>query len=198
MSRLILASTSKTRVGLMANAGLTFEAIGADVDERAVETPLAEAGFEPSDIALVLAEAKARDVAVRHPDAIVVGADQTLGLEHERFHKAADFEAARRQLLKLRGRTHELHSGVVVVKGEDVLFRHVSTARLTMRDFTPEFLGHYLARVGDKALGSVGGYQLEGPGLQLFETVEGDYFTILGLPMLPLLAFLREAGVCER
>ncbi|WP_181705116.1 Maf-like protein [Chthonobacter rhizosphaerae] len=194
---LVLASGSPTRAGLLTQAGLLFERESPDVDERAVEATLADTGVFADDVALVLAEVKATEVSARRPGSLVIGADQTLSLGEERFHKPADMEAARRQLLALRGQTHQLHSAVVVAEDGDVLFRHVSTANLTMRDFTPAFVGHYLAVVGDRALGSVGCYQVEGYGIQLFEAIEGDHFTILGLPLLPLLAFLRTRGVVE-
>lgn len=197
MTALILASASKTRVDMLRNAGLTFTAVPSSVDERAVEKPLLEAGFSANDLAVVLAEAKALEVSERHTEALVIGCDQTLGLDGERLIKPESMEEARRQLLKLRGRIHALHAAVVCVKGGEVLWRHDDTARLTMRDFTPEFIGRYLAQVGEAALSSVGCYQLEGAGVQLFDRVDGDYFTVLGLPLLPLLGFLREDGALE-
>ncbi|MBG6174430.1 septum formation protein [Labrenzia sp. EL_208] len=194
---LVLASGSKIRAELMENAGLVIEIDPADVDERAVEAPLLEAGFPPEDLASVLAEAKANDVSVRRQADLVVGADQILAFEGERRTKPDDMEAARRQLLAFSGKTHELHSAVVISQNGEAVWRQVSTARLTTRDLTPEFIGHYLAAAGDDVLSSVGAYQLEGLGVQLFEKIEGDYFTILGLPMLPLLAELRTLKVIE-
>ncbi|WP_029060693.1 Maf-like protein [Labrenzia sp. DG1229] len=194
---LVLASGSKIRAELMENAGLVIEIDPADVDERAVEAPLLEAGFPPEDLASVLAEAKANDVSGRRQADLVVGADQILAFEGERRTKPDDMEAARRQLLAFSGKTHELHSAVVISQNGEAIWRQVSTARLTMRDLTPEFIGHYLAAAGDRVLSSVGAYQLEGLGVQLFEKIEGDYFTILGLPMLPLLAELRTLKVIE-
>ncbi|MEQ8780136.1 MAG: Maf-like protein [Roseibium album] len=194
---LVLASGSKIRAELMENAGLVIEIDPADVDERAVEAPLLEAGFPPEDLASVLAEAKANDVSGRRQADLVVGADQILAFEGERRTKPDDMEAARRQLLAFSGKTHELHSAVVISQNGEAVWRRVSTARLTMRDLTPEFIGHYLAAAGDDVLSSVGAYQLEGLGVQLFEKIEGDYFTILGLPMLPLLAELRTLKVIE-
>ncbi|WP_306149162.1 MULTISPECIES: Maf-like protein [unclassified Roseibium] len=194
---LVLASGSKIRAELMRNAGLTVDVNPANVDERAVEVPLLEAGFPPEDLASVLAEAKANDVSARRPGDLVIGADQILAFEGERRTKPDDMEAARRQLLAFSGKTHELLSAVVISKGGEAIWRHVSTARLTMRTLSPAFVGHYLAEAGDDVLSSVGAYQLEGLGLQLFEKIDGDYFTILGLPMLPLLAQLRELGVIE-
>jgi septum formation protein len=194
---LVLASGSKIRAELMRNAGLTIDVDPANVDERAVEAPLLEAGFPPEDLASVLAEAKANDVSARRPGELVIGADQILAFEGERRTKPDDMEAARRQLLAFSGKTHELLSAVVISKDGEAIWRHVSTARLTMRTLSPAFVGHYLAEAGDDVLSSVGAYQLEGLGLQLFEKIDGDYFTILGLPMLPLLAQLRELGVIE-
>lgn len=194
---LILASGSATRAAMLTQAGLIFERVTPDVDERAVEASLKGTGVGADDVAAVLAEVKAGEVSLRRPDDLVIGADQTLALGDDRLHKPADMEAARRQLLALRGRTHQLHSAVVVARGGEVLFRTVSTASLAMRDFTPAFVGHYLAIVGEKALSTVGAYQVEGYGIQLFEEIEGDHFTILGLPLLPLLAFLRSRGVIE-
>ncbi|WP_181703452.1 Maf-like protein [Chthonobacter albigriseus] len=194
---LILASGSATRASMLTSAGLIFERRSPDVDERAVESALAETGVGPDDVATVLAEVKATEVSLRFPDALVIGADQTLSLGDERFHKPPDMEAARRQLLALRGRTHQLHSAAVVAVNGEPLFRHVATASLTMRPFTPAFVGRYLAVVGERALSSVGAYQVEGFGIQLFEEIDGDHFTILGLPLLPLLAFLRTRGVLD-
>ncbi len=194
---LVLASGSRIRAELLKNAGLEFEVDPADVDERAVEAPLLEAGFPPEDLASVLAEAKANDVSTRRTGDLVIGADQVLAFEGERRTKPEDMEAARRQLLAFSGKTHELHSSVVISRDGEALWRHVSTARLTMRDLSPQFVGHYLAAAGDAVLSSVGAYQLENIGVQLFERIDGDYFTILGLPLLPLLGELRSLGVIE-
>lgn len=192
--KLILASSSPFRRALMANAGLDFTAVSADLDERALEAPLQKSGVTPDEVAQILAEAKAGDVSERHPGALVVGCDQTLSLGDRVFHKPADMEAARRHLLDLSGKTHQLNSAVVLVRDGETLWRHVSIARLTMRALSPGFVGRHLARVGDKALTSVGAYQIEGEGIQLFDRIEGDYFTIVGLPLLPLLAKLRDLG----
>lgn len=194
---LVLASGSTIRADLLKNAGLAIEIDPADVDERAVEAPLLEANFLPEDIATVLAEAKANDVSARRAGDLVIGADQILAFEGERRTKPEDMEAARRQLLAFSGKTHELHSAVVISKDGEAIWRQVSTARLTMRPLSPEFIGHYLANAGDAVLSSVGAYQLESLGVQLFEKIDGDYFTILGLPMLPLLAELRALKVIE-
>jgi len=197
MHSVILASSSEIRATLLANAGIEFDAIGADIDERAVEAPLLDANFLPEDIASVLAEAKALEVSERYPGAYVIGADQILAFGGRRWTKPESVEEARSNLLDLRGRTHELHAAVVCARDGEAVWRHVSTARLSMRNFSPQFLGRYLASIGENALSSVGSYQLEGEGVQLFDRIEGDYFTILGLPLLPLLAFLRQEGVID-
>ncbi|MDI6027486.1 Maf-like protein [Corticibacterium sp. UT-5YL-CI-8] len=195
--KLILASASPFRLTLMQNAGLDVKAVPADLDERSLEAPLKSSGASAEDVALVLAEAKAIAVSETHPGDVVVGCDQTLSLGDTIFHKPADMEGARRHLLSLSGRMHHLNSAVVVAQGGQVLWRHVSVASLTMRVLDPGFIGRHLARVGDKALSSVGAYQIEGEGIQLFEKIEGDYFTIVGLPLLPLLGQLREMGAID-
>ncbi|ESZ10390.1 Maf-like protein [Mesorhizobium sp. L48C026A00] len=195
--KIILASGSPFRKALLVHAGVAVEAVPAEVDERALEAPLQGSGASPEDVALVLAEAKATEVSERKPGALVLGCDQTLSLGDEVFHKPADMEAARRHLLALSGRTHQLNSAVVLARDGAVLWRHVGVASLTMRKLDPAFIGRHLARVGAKALSSVGAYQIEGEGIQLFETVEGDYFTIVGLPLLPVLAKLREFGAID-
>ena len=194
---LILASASPARERLLRQAGIRFIVVPPELDERAAERPLAETGAAADDIALALAMAKATIVSERSGGDLVVGADQTLEFEGERLNKPADMEAARRQLLRLRGRTHELHSAVCCARGGEVVWQHTATSRLRMRAFGPEFVGRYLALAGPAALGSVGAYQLEGPGIQLFEEIQGDFFAILGLPLLPLLGFLRSEGVLE-
>lgn len=195
--RIILASGSPFRKKILENAGVDFEAIPASIDERAVEAPLEGSGATPEDIALVLAEAKALDVSERNPGALVIGSDQTLSLDDTVFHKPADMEGARRHLLKLSGKAHHLNSAVVLVRDGETLWRHVGVARLTMRHLDPAFIGRHLSHVGDKALSSVGAYQIEGQGIQLFEQVDGDYFTIVGLPLIPLLAALRHRGAID-
>ena len=195
--KLVLASKSPFRSALLKNTGIEFSTASADIDERAVEAPLYKTGATPEEVAQVLAEAKALDVSEKNPGAVVIGCDQTLSLGDEIFHKPADMEAARRQLLKFSGKTHQLNSAVVLVKDGKTLWRHVSIARMTMRDLDPGFVGRYLGRVGDVALSSVGAYQVEGPGIQLFDKIEGDYFTIVGLPLLPLLAELRKEKLID-
>ncbi|WP_048647228.1 Maf-like protein [Nitratireductor soli] len=189
--QIILASGSPFRRMLLENAGLRFRVERSSIDERAVEETLEGSHADPEAVAQVLAEAKAVEVSERFADALVIGADQTLSLGDEVFHKPADMEAARRHLLKLSGRTHQLNSAVVLARNGAAIWRHVGIARLTMRKLDPGFVGRHLARVGEKALGSVGTYQIEGEGIQLFEKIDGDNFTIVGLPLLPLLAELR-------
>lgn len=191
---LILASKSPFRAQILHKAGISFRAEAAAIDERAAEAPLLKSGAAPEEVASVLAEAKALDISARFPDALVLGADQTLSLGDELFHKPADMEAARRHLLKLSGKTHILSSALVLARRGDAIWRHVSLARLTMRSLSPAFIGRHLAQVGETALSSVGAYQYEGKGIQLFDEIDGDYFTIVGLPLLPLLAQLRLLG----
>jgi septum formation protein len=189
---LVLASRSDVRGKILAAAGLWFEIRPAQLDERAVE---AQAGSpEPVAAARLLARAKAGEVAKAHPGQLVLGADQTLARGAERYSKPPDRAAAAAQLRDLRGRSHELHSAIALVRDGKVVFEHADTAHLTMRDFADTFVDTYLDIIGDAALASVGAYQLEGIGIHLFERVQGDYFTILGLPLLPLLAWLREHG----
>jgi septum formation protein len=194
---LVLASASRPRQTLLANAGIAFEVLPAEIDERAAEQPLLDAGAPPEDVATTLAIAKALSVSERRPADLVLGADQVLALDGELFVKPADMEAARRQLLRLSGKTHALHTAVAGVRSGEIAWQHTETAHLTMRQLTPAFIGHYLAEAGPQALESVGAYQLEGRGVQLFDRVEGDFFAILGLPLLPLLKFLRGEGVVE-
>ena len=191
---LVLASTSPFRAAILKNAGLDFRAEGAEIDERSVETPLLEADATAEDVAAVLAEAKALDVSQRNPGALVLGGDQTLSLEGKLFHKPADMEEARYHLLSFSGKTHQLWSALALVRDGETVWRHVSVAHMHVRTLSPQFIGRYLARVGDDALKSVGAYQYEGLGIQLFEKIDGDYFTIVGLPLLPLLAELRALG----
>lgn len=194
---LVLASGSSTRRSLLENAGLTFEVVPAEIDERAAEAPLLEAGATPEDLATALAMVKAVSVSESRPGDLVIGADQMLEVDGERMTKPKDMDAARHQLLRLSGKTHLLHSAVVCARGGAIVWQHSETARMIMRRLTPPFIGRYLAAVGNDALRSVGVYQLEGRGIQLFETVEGDFFGILGLPLIPLLAFLRSEGFLE-
>jgi septum formation protein len=191
--KLVLASGSRSRRQMLEAAGLTFTVAPADLDERAVRETLSanDTTVEPADVAEVLARAKAETVSRAHPGAIVIGADQILALGDEIFEKPAGLDGARSHLAKLRGRTHQLHSAVVLAEAGEVVWAHIDTASLTMRAFSPAFLDDYLVRAGLAVCESVGAYQLEGLGVQLFERIEGDYFTILGLPLVPLLGELR-------
>jgi septum formation protein len=194
MTALVLASQSATRVKLLRAAGIAFVAKASRVDERAEETPKIAAGASPADIAMALAEAKALDVSTREADALVVGADQTLDFGGERWTKPATVAAAREQLARLSGHTHRLHSAVAVARHGNIAWRHNESASLTLRSLTAAAIDAYLAEVGNAVLGSVGAYQIEGQGIRLFEKIDGDYFTILGLPLLPLLLYLRGEG----
>jgi septum formation protein len=194
MGRIVLASASRTRVRLLENAGLRFATKAALIDERAVEKPLLDRGASPAEIAGALAAAKALAVNAGDADALVIGADQVLHLRGSWWHKPASREAAKDQLLALSGKVHSLYSAVAVTRDGAVLWHHTDKARLKMRSLEKADIDAYLTLAGDAALSSVGAYQIEGPGVRLFEWIEGDYFTILGLPLLPLLAFLRQAG----
>jgi septum formation protein len=186
---LILASTSAARKALLAGAGLRFDASPAQIDERALEAQLL--GKAPEAVARQLAEAKALDVSRRRPGATVVGGDQVLAFENALLHKPADFAAARDQLDRLRGKLHHLHSGVALARDGELLWSVTHTARLLMREFTDAERDTVLALEGEAVLASVGAYRLEGPSVRLFAAIDGDYFTILGLPLLPLLTALR-------
>lgn len=195
VASLILASASTSRARLLTAAGLAFDALPADVDEDAVKRASRAKGETTAHCARSLAEMKAARISAAHPDALVIGADQMLDAEGRWFDKPRDLAAAREQLLFLAGKTHTLPTAAVVVRAGRCVWHHVASPRLTMRPFGAGFVDDYLARVGSKALSSVGAYQLEGLGVQLFAEIDGDFFTILGLPLLPLLAFLREHGV---
>ena len=193
---LVLASRSRIRQTLLAAAGVPVDMRPADLDERAVEAKAPPQA--PGAAAALLARAKAAAVAKLNPGRLTLGADQTLALGVERFAKPADRAAAREQLRTLSGRTHELHSAIAFVTDGTILFEHVDVAHLTMRTLSDRFLDLYLDAVGDAATTSVGAYQIEGLGIQLFERVEGDYFTVLGLPLMAALDFLRRHGCLAR
>jgi septum formation protein len=192
--RLILASGSATRSALLKAAGVPFDVRASGVDERAVEQPLLDAGKSPAEVALALAEAKALDVSRLAPDALVIGADQTLDFAGKRWVKPANVAAAREQLALLSGHTHQLHSAIAFAENGAITWRHVESASLTVRPLSPGAIDAYLAAVGDQVMASVGGYQVEGLGVRLFDRIAGDHSTILGLPLLPLLARLRTVG----
>jgi septum formation protein len=186
---LILASQSRARQAVLAGAGIAFEAVPADVDERALQQTSGLSS--PGDIATLLAREKAVAVSSRHPGRLVVGADQTLALGERLFSKPAGRAQAAEQLRVLAGRTHELHSAVAVARDGETAFSHISVASMTMRPLDDNAISAYLDAAGEAVTASVGAYQLEGLGIHLFERVEGDHFTILGLPLLALLEFLR-------
>jgi septum formation protein len=187
---LVLASQSLTRQALLANAGIDFEAVAAEIDERAVQQ--ASGLLAPGDIAGLLAREKALSVSSRQPGKYVIGADQTLALGERLFSKPAGRPQAAEQLAALAGRSHELHSAVAVARDGKILFETVAIAGMTMRRLGEAEIDVYLDQAGEAVTSSVGAYQLEGLGVHLFERIEGDHFTILGLPLLPLLGFLRS------
>jgi septum formation protein len=191
---LILASASVSRRQLLTNAGLGFDIEPSGIDEEEITRSLGSRAA-PQELASTLAEMKAVKVSGRHPEAFVIGADSTLACNGRLFDKPPTLEAARKQLQALRGQTHELFSSVVVARGGVRLWHWSERARLTMRQMSDGFIDAYLARAGNDVLTSVGAYQLEGLGAHLFTRVDGDYFTILGLPLLPLLSFLAGHGV---
>lgn len=191
---LVLASKSTARQALLRAAGIPFDIIAADIDERAGEAPLRAKGAPAMAIAAHLARAKALAVSAHAPTRLVAGADQVLALGSEIFTKPESREAAKAQLAKLSGRTHALQSAVCVARNGNILFEAVSTANMTCRAFSPDFIERYIAAAGDAVLASVGAYQVEGLGVHLFDKIDGNQATILGLPLLPLLAFLREEG----
>lgn len=206
--RIVLASASPFRRMLLENAGVAFAWQAAEIDERALEMPLAAEGASPERVATVLAVAKAEAVFAAlgmsrtGSDAsgdgpFVIGSDQTLSLGDRVFHKPASMTEAHDHLRALSGRTHQLNSAIALYQDGRTVWTHVSTARLTMRPLDDGFIARHLERVGEKALTSVGAYQLEGEGIQLFEAIDGDYFTILGLPILPLLGELRQRGIID-
>jgi septum formation protein len=191
---IVLASKSAARAQVLTGAGVPFEAVGAGVNEDALKGELLAHDRNPAQIAAALAEAKALAVAWER-DELVIGCDQTLEFEGALFDKPKDMGEARERLLAMRGKSHQLHSAVVVARGNDIRYRELDTTQLTMRDFSEAWLDGYLERVGEGILTSVGCYQLEGEGVQLFERIEGDFFSILGLPLMGLLEFLRGQKV---
>jgi septum formation protein len=192
---LILASGSATRLQLLKAAGLPAEVVRPDVDERAIEAEFLAMGGPPAGVAATLAEAKALSVSPAHPGRIVLSADQMLISEGRPFHKPEDAAGAERQIAKLAGRRHELTSAFVLARDGRIIGSGASSAVLTMRSLTPDFIKDYVALARTAATSSVGGYQLEGLGIHLFQAIEGDHSTILGLPMLSLLATLRDLGL---
>lgn len=195
MKPLILASASQSRARVLTAAGLTFEALAADVDETALKIEFKAGGSDAADCARRLADAKARRIANQRPDALVIGADQMLDCDGVWFDKPPDLAGAADHLRRLSGKVHTLPTAAVVVAGAQTIWSHVAAPRLKVRALSDSFIQAYLAKAGPVVCSSVGAYQLEGLGAQLFETIEGDFFTILGLPLLPLLDFLREQRV---
>ncbi len=197
MSEIILASGSQTRQRLLRAAGIAFTVDAASIDETSVLESLQAEAARPRDAADLLAELKALKTGGRHPTDWVIGADQVLSLGAEFLCKPGSADAARAQLLKLRGQTHQLTSAVCVAKNGAIVWRFVGQAVLSVRNFSDEFLEEYLVETGGEILGSAGAYHVEGLGLQLFSKIDGDYFTILGLPLLPLVDFLRVNGALK-
>ena len=193
---LILASLSPFRKSILENAGLEFDVEGAKIDERELEKTLGK--ITPQELAKKLAMKKAEDVSSRFPDALVIGCDQTLELEGNALHKVANLEGVRDRLFSLSSKTHYLHSGIALAKAGKADWVGLSTAKMTVRSLSPEFIDYYIDKAGEDVQSSVGAYQVEGLGIQLFDKIEGDYFTIIGLPLLLLLQKLRETGIIIR
>jgi septum formation protein len=192
---IILASTSKVRRDILRNAGIEFSVVDSELNETAAKNSMPK--FSPRNLALELAKLKSRKVSIKNAKATVIGADQVLGFKDQIFNKPDSRADAEKQLSMLRNATHTLYSAISCTVAGAELWNHCSEARLTMRDFTPEFLSSYLEGNPENYLSSVGSYKLEETGIQLFEKIEGDYFTILGLPILPLLKFLRDREIIQ-
>lgn len=194
LNRLILASKSAARREVLANAGVSFDVQVAGVDEDALKVP----GVDPRELAIELAKAKALAVSVQHPEAVVLGADQTLAFDGGLISKARDLQKARARLADMRGKPHQLHSGVALAKGGQIIWSGADTAHMVVRDFSDAFLDAYIAAEGEELLYCVGSYRLEGMGSQLFDKVDGDYFTVLGMPLWLVLEQLRRFEVLPR
>jgi len=191
---IILASGSESRAAILRDAGLQFQVIPAHCDEAAVKQEGARAGEAPGPVAQTLARLKALRVSAQHPDALVIGADQMLSVGDYWLDKPGSHEEAADHLRQLSGQAHRLHTAVCCVRGSQVIWQHLAVPTLTMRTLSDGFIADYLAAEGEACFSSVGAYRLEGRGIQLFERIDGDFFTILGLPILPLLGFLRQHG----
>ncbi len=200
MKPIILASASIIRAQLLRNAGVDIEIMPADIDEAEIKRILSSQNSRTrgDDLAELLADTKALIISHKQPGRLVVAADQTLQCGDILFDKAVNLEDARKKLLALRGNTHTLYSAIACAIDGEIVWRYAAAAHLKMRDFTPEFLGKYMAQAGDDILSSVGGYKLEALGAQLFEKIDGDYFTVLGLPLLPLLNFFRQRDLLDQ
>jgi septum formation protein len=195
---LLLASASKSRARMLESAGLAFIVEPPGLDEGTMRQAVSgERSLDPHDVAEVLARAKAEAISDLAPQAYVIGGDQVLALGDTILSKPESMEAARRQLLDLSGKSHTLHTAVVVATNGETIWAETTVATLTMRKLSPQFIGRYLAAAGEEVLNSVGAYQIESIGVQLFEKIDGDYFSILGLPLIPLLDTLRREGVIE-
>ncbi|MCF6303902.1 MAG: Maf family protein [Rhodobacteraceae bacterium] len=192
--RLILASGSEIRAKMLQNAGIALEILPAKVDESAIKSALLAEAAQPRDVADVLAEAKARRVSLKNPGQLVLGADQVLDFEGAIFDKPETHDQSRKQLISLRNKSHRLYSAAVLFENGQPVWRHIGVATLTMRDFSDDFLDKYIAENGNNLFTTVGGYKIEEQGVQLFSSIKGDYFSILGLPLLELLAVLRQKG----
>ena len=196
MPELILASGSQIRRTILEDAGIPFSIIRSGVDEDALKQ--LHQDLTPADMALLLAEAKARDVSEQHPQSLILAADQTMELDGQLLDKLPRRDMAPARLTAMRGKPHHLHSGLVLMTGGKIVWSHQQTSTLTVRDFSDSFLADYIARAGDELTASVGAYAYEGLGAHLFERIEGDFHAILGLPLLPLLAELRNQGILAR
>lgn len=194
---MILASKSPYRKKMLEDAGLRFTCQPASIDERAIEDALEPGELSGEDIAQILALAKATDVSNANPDTMVIGSDQTLSLDDTLLHKPDDMDGALRRLLQLSGKTHQLNTAVTLVRNGEMIWQYCDVARIKFRILEPDFVGRYLAKVGDVALTSVGAYQIEGLGVQLMEDIQGDFFTIMGLPLLPLMKKLRDLDLVD-
>lgn len=196
MKQLILASGSQIRAEMLRKAGVSLEVVPARVDEAAIKAALLSDGASAPDVADSLAEMKARRVAMKHPSALVLGADQVLVYKDTIYDKPETIDSVRQQLKELRGQTHELLSAAVIVEDGAPVWRHIGRAQLMMRPFSDRFLESYLEKHAEDLFTTVGAYKLEVEGAQLFTRVQGDYFSVLGLPMLEILGFLRTRGIC--
>lgn len=194
---IFLASENSVAMRLLGNAGITVDVMAADLDDRALEEPLEETGASPEDFALVLAEAKATEMSGRYPGLLFLGCEQVWSLDDEILHAPADMEEARRRLLLLSGKTHHVTVAVVLARDGEVLWRRTDVAGITMLTLDPGFIGRYMAVVGADGLQTANLCRIDGAGVQLVETIEGDVFTAAGVPMLPLLAELRRIGTVD-
>jgi septum formation protein len=194
----VLASQSPSRTALLEGAGLEFDKLPANLDETSIRTSLEAEKTSPTKIAEALAVSKAEYISIKEPDAITIGADQVLALGNDLFEKPADLREARNTVLKLSGKIHKLHAAVCLATDGEVFWMHSETASLKMRELSPEFVDYYLEMAGEQVCTSVGAYQLEALGVHLFEQIDGNYFTILGLPLLPLLQYMQACGYLKK